>query len=180
MKDNKVEVITLRSHMQIILFAHFCIFRNHSQSQRHNHILTKPRVFVCVSRSLVSHSLPHISLFSLPLSVAAVLVMAVCPWCKLAVGSQVAHMTVIDVQVFNSSHTETPEQRTRTHAEAQYACMHSIVVHMQVVMYLHNYAYKLYISLSPPRKLNDEKKKKTRTTESLCIQLLGLSGVQQQ
>lgn len=68
-------------------------------------------------------------------------------------------MTVIDVQVFNSSHTETPEQRTRTHAEAQYACMHSIVVHMQVVMYLHNYAYKLYISLSLPRKHNEEKKK---------------------
>lgn len=79
-----------------------------------------------------------------PLSVAAVLVMAVCPWCKLAVGSQVARVTVIDVQVFSSSHTETPEQHTHsthTHAEAQYACMHPIVVHMQVVVYLHNYAH---------------------------------------
>lgn len=81
-----------------------------------------------------------------PLSVAAVLVMAVCPWCKLAVGSQVARVTVIDVQVFSSSHTETPEQHTHsthihTHAEAQYACIHPIVVHMQVVVYLHNYAH---------------------------------------
>lgn len=42
-------------------------------------------------------------------------------------------MTVIDVQVFSSSHTETLEQHThgyRTYAEAHYTCMHSIVVSM--------------------------------------------------
>lgn len=50
-----------------------------------------------------------------PLSVAAVLVMAVRPWCKLAVGSQVALMTVIDVQVFSSPHTGTLEPHTRVH-----------------------------------------------------------------
>lgn len=64
---------------------------------------------------LVFHFLPHMPPSTpLPLlhSVAAVLVMALCPWCKLAAGSQVAHMTVIDVQVFNSSHTETLEQHT--------------------------------------------------------------------
>lgn len=74
-----------------------------------------PRRAVCVRLVLFSRSLPHISLLSVLRSAAAVLVMAVCPWCKLAVGSQVARMTVIDVQVFNSSHTETLEQHTNRH-----------------------------------------------------------------
>ena len=69
---------------------------------------------VCVSfLSLTSSLICPTPLF---LSVAAVLVMALCPWCKLAVGSQVAHMTVIDVQVFNSSHTETLEPHAYTYA----------------------------------------------------------------
>lgn len=91
-----------------------------------------PRTAVCARLFLFSRSLPHISLLSVLRSAAAVLVMAVCPWCKLAVGSQVARMTVIDVQVFNSSHTETLEQHTHAqiHAEAQHTCMHTTVVHM--------------------------------------------------
>lgn len=72
----------------------------------------------CLARLLllVSSSLPRSSL-----SVAAVLVMAVCPWSRLAVGSQVARMTVIDVQVFNSFHTETLEPHTGT---IPMHCMH--------------------------------------------------------
>lgn len=109
----------------------------HSQMYMHSRLSSYSRVCVCL---LVSYFLPHISLPSrfLSLTVAAVLVMAVCPWCKLAVGSQVAHMTVIDVQVFNSSHTETLEPHTNTnthmqiqiHTGAQRTCMHSNVVHM--------------------------------------------------
>lgn len=72
---------------------------------------------VCVSRLPLPPSYASSSSSLLPLlhSVAAVLVMALCPWCKLAAGSQVAHMTVIDVQVFNSSHTETPQQHTHAY-----------------------------------------------------------------
>lgn len=49
--------------------------------------------------------------------------MAVCPWCKLAVGSQVVRMTVIDVQVFGSSNTETPEP--------QHTCVRSFTLVMR-------------------------------------------------
>lgn len=87
------------------------------------------------------------------LFVAAVLVMAVCPWCKLAVGSQVAQMTVIDVQVFNSSHTETLEPHTHTHTPMQtHTYTHTIHMHalqcssqaykvcIHIVVSSHNYA----------------------------------------
>lgn len=53
--------------------------------------------------------------------------MAVCPWCKLAVGSQVVRMTVIDVQVFGSSNTETPEP--------QHTCVRSFTL----VMHTHTH-----------------------------------------
>ncbi|CAF99709.1 unnamed protein product [Tetraodon nigroviridis] len=59
----------------------------------------------------------------------AVLVMALCPWCKLAAGSQVAHMTVIDVQVFNSSHTETLQQHTHAYGATD---THRSSMHMHV------------------------------------------------
>jgi len=137
-----------------------------------------------------AQSLPHVCVFFLvstflppclcslclslpsppPLSVAAVLVMAVCPWCKLAVGSQVAHMTVIDVQVFSSSHTGTPESHTHTHTHthtdthreihaepirpkcALRCSSHTYTEHMQVVLFLHYYAYKRHIRLLLLRK----------------------------
>ncbi|MEQ2201374.1 hypothetical protein XENOCAPTIV_011457 [Xenoophorus captivus] len=73
--------------------------------------------------SCVCFSLPLSLCLSLPSppprSVAAVLVMAVRPWCKLAVGSQVARMTVIDVQVFSSSHTGTLEPHIHTNTHLQ-------------------------------------------------------------
>lgn len=46
---------------------------------------------------------------------------------------------------------------------------HAYTEYMQIVMYLHNYEYKLYIPLLLLRKFNAE----TSTTENLCIQLPG-------
>lgn len=132
--------------MQMIPSAHFCISEPFPVCRGATRPPRRAAVFFfSLSPFFFGLPLPPPTARS-PLSVAAVLVMAVCPWCKLAVGSQVARVTVIDVQVFSSSHTETPEQHTHsththTHAEAQYACMHPIVVHMQVVVYLHNYAH---------------------------------------
>ncbi len=129
--------------------------------------------------SLSTYPLP----LSLSLSVAAVLVMAVCPWCKLAVESQVAHMTVIDVQVFNCSHTETLESHTLTtctlrerqiQTDAQYTCVHSSVVHMHTqitcklsctftIMHINS----VFLCCCCESVFNTE----TGTTENLCIQL---------
>ena len=128
---------------------------------------------MCVCVCLVCYFLPHISL-SLPLSrsVAAVLVMAVCPWCKLAVGSQVAHMTVIDVQVFNSSHTETLEPHTHGNT-----CMHSDVVHVRTE-YTPNtkqFSTNMHILSIPLSLLRKSKHhgNKEATGEDSCIQLPG-------
>lgn len=118
------------------LLGSVCLSVSLTHSQMHMHSRLSSYSRVCASFSSPTSS--PVSPSSLSLSVAAVLVMAVCPWCKLAVGSQVAHMTVIDVQVFNSSHTETLEPHTNTnthmqiqiHTEAQCTCMHSSVVHM--------------------------------------------------
>lgn len=110
-------------NLHVNLFLSLC--RLASLSSLAHSQMCKSLPHSCVCLLLVSYFL-HISLLSPPppssVSVAAVLVMAVCPWCKLAVGSQVAHMTVIDVQVFKSSHTETLEPHTHTQKHNTHAC----------------------------------------------------------
>lgn len=110
----------------------------------------------------------------------AVLVMAACPWCKLAVGSQVAHMTVIDVQVFGSSHTGTPELRAHAGActKTQTTCVHSGEVQIHAAAaYLHNYTRRPRISLRCRGSVNNKPNKCNREYVHTAA---GLSGKQQE